>query len=47
MSALRGAIGVLSAIWTIPMLKRIAPPDMLVFELARLDGAALAFGGAQ
>jgi putative ABC transport system permease protein len=44
LSAIGGAAGVLSAIWTIPMLKRVAPAEMLVFQTARLDWAALAFG---
>jgi predicted permease len=44
LSAIGGAVGVLSAVWTIPLLKRIAPAEMLVFQAARLDWPALGFG---
>ena len=44
LSALGGAVGVLSAVWTIPLLKRIAPPDMTILQTARVDWNALAFG---
>lgn len=38
-----GAVGIASAL-TIPLLKRLAPPDMTIFETAQLDWSALAFG---
>ncbi|MEK7751880.1 MAG: ADOP family duplicated permease, partial [Acidobacteriota bacterium] len=44
LSALGGAAGVLSAVWTVPLLKRIAPPDMTILQTARVDWNALAFG---
>jgi putative ABC transport system permease protein len=44
LSALGGAAGVLSAVWTIPLLKRIAPPDMTILQTASLDWNAFAFG---
>ncbi len=44
LSLLGGAIGVLSAFGTIPLLKSIAPPDLKLFQAASLDLNALAFG---
>lgn len=41
-----GATGVLTAYWTVPMLKRIAPPEMHIFEQARVDVAAYGFAFA-
>ncbi|MGC4055262.1 MAG: ABC transporter permease, partial [Paludibaculum sp.] len=43
-SLLAGAVGVLTSYWTVPLLKRIAPPDMQIFELAHVDNSALFFG---
>ncbi len=39
-----GAAGVLSAVWGVPLLKRVAPPNMAVFEIAKLDWDAMVFG---
>jgi putative ABC transport system permease protein len=39
-----GALGVLSALWTIPLLKRIAPPEMELLQMAALDWPTLLFG---
>ncbi|MGC9972618.1 MAG: ABC transporter permease [Bryobacteraceae bacterium] len=44
LSVIAGVVGVVSAIWTVPLLKRIAPPDMALFQVAGLDWSALAFG---
>ncbi|MBZ5585882.1 MAG: ABC transporter permease [Acidobacteriia bacterium] len=44
LSAIGGALGLVSAFWTIPLLKRVAPPDMTFFQVARLDWSALGFG---
>jgi putative ABC transport system permease protein len=44
LSAIGGLVGILVAVWTVPMLKRIAPADMLVFGSAHLDWNALGFG---
>ena len=44
LSALGGAVGVLAAVWTVPLLKRIAPPDMTILQTASVDWNALAFG---
>ncbi len=38
-----GAVAVLTSYWTVPLLKRIAPSEMQIFELARVDLATLAF----
>lgn len=43
-SLLAGAAGIVTAYWTVPLLKRIAPPEMAIFDLARVDGSALLFG---
>lgn len=43
-SLLAGVVGVLTSYWTVPLLKRIAPPEMPIFELARVDLSALLFG---
>lgn len=43
LSAAGGMTGVLASYWTAPMLKRIAPPEMAIFEQARVDLAALGF----
>ncbi|MGJ5819558.1 ABC transporter permease [Paludibaculum fermentans] len=43
-SILAGAVGVLTSYWTVPLLKRVAPPEMQIFDLARVDITALAFG---
>ncbi|QOY90898.1 ABC transporter permease [Paludibaculum fermentans] len=43
-SLLAGAVGVLTSYCTVPLLKRIAPPEMQIFELAHVDLSALAFG---
>jgi putative ABC transport system permease protein len=32
-----GSVAVLASYWTVPMLKRVAPPEMQIFELARVD----------
>jgi predicted permease len=39
-----GAVGVLASYWTVPLLKRVAPPEMEIFKIAHVDPAALAFG---
>lgn len=44
LSLLGGAVGVLSGVWTIPMLKRIAPQDLSILQTAHLDWQALAVG---
>jgi putative ABC transport system permease protein len=44
LSVAGGAMGVLSAIWTTPLLRRIAPPDMDLLQTASLDWNALGFG---
>ncbi len=44
LSAIGGVLGLVSAFWTSPLLKRVAPPDMTFFQLARLDWSALGFG---
>ncbi len=38
-----GSVAVLASYWTVPMLKRVAPPEMQIFELARVDLTTLAF----
>ena len=38
-----GVVAVLASFWTVPMLKRVAPPEMQIFELARVDLTTLAF----
>ncbi len=38
-----GAVAVLASYGTVPMLKRVAPPEMQIFELARVDPTTLAF----
>ena len=43
LSVAGGCVAVLAAYWTVPMLKRVAPPEMQIFELARVDLATLAF----
>ncbi len=44
LSLLGGAVGLVSAIWTVPILKQVAPPEMTIFEQAHVDWAAAAFG---
>lgn len=45
LSVVGGAIGILSAVWTIPLLKaKVAPPDMRLLQTATLDWNALLFG---
>jgi len=44
LSLLGGTIGVLSALWTIPLTKRVAPPEMTFFQTATLDWNALLYG---
>ncbi|HWR50814.1 MAG TPA: ABC transporter permease [Bryobacteraceae bacterium] len=44
LSVLGGAVGIVSAYWTIPVLKRVAPPEMGLFDVAALDWHALVFG---
>ncbi|MBN9659896.1 MAG: ABC transporter permease [Acidobacteria bacterium] len=41
---LAGVAGVLTSYWTVPLLKRIAPSEMQIFELAHVDLSALGFG---
>lgn len=43
LSLIGGAAGVLISYWTVPLLKRIAPPEMDIFNLARVDVSALGF----
>ncbi|WP_321471596.1 ABC transporter permease [uncultured Paludibaculum sp.] len=43
-SLLAGLVGVVTSYWTVPLLKRIAPPEMQIFELAHVDLSALLFG---
>lgn len=38
-----GACGVIAAYWTVPLLKRVAPPEMDIFRIARVDLSALGF----
>lgn len=44
LSAGAGVIGTVSAVWTIPLLKTIAPAQMPVLQTARLDWTAMLFG---
>jgi predicted permease len=46
LSLLGGALGVLSAFWTIPLLKQIAPSDMSLLQTAHVDWQALAVAAA-
>ncbi len=46
LSLLGGALGILSGLWTIPLLKRMAPPNMTLLQTASLDWIALGYGGA-
>lgn len=43
LSLLGGAAGVLFAYWSVPLLKRVAPPEMKIFDLARVDLPVLGF----
>jgi len=43
LSLIGGAAGVLISYWTVPLLKRVAPPEMDIFNLARVDLSALGF----
>lgn len=38
-----GAVGVLTSYWSVPLLKRVAPPEMDIFKLAHVDLTALGF----
>lgn len=38
-----GVIGVITCYWTVPLLKRVAPPQMDIFKLAHVDLGALGF----
>ena len=38
-----GTVAVLASYWTVPMLKRLAPPEMHIFEIARVDSSTLTF----
>ncbi len=38
-----GVVAVLCSYWTVPILKRVAPPEMQIFELARVDFTTLLF----
>jgi putative ABC transport system permease protein len=38
-----GLVAVLASFWAVPVLKRLAPPEMQIFELARVDLSAMAF----
>ena len=44
LSLIAGTAGIVSAIWSIPGLKRLAPPEMTLFKTAALDWNALLFG---
>jgi putative ABC transport system permease protein len=44
LSVAGGVIGVISAVWTIPLFKRIAPSEMAIFKTASLDWSALGYG---
>jgi putative ABC transport system permease protein len=46
LSLLGGAAGVLAAVWTIPAIRGLAPPEMIIFQAADLNWSALAFGAA-
>jgi putative ABC transport system permease protein len=43
LSLVGGSVGILAAYWTVPMLKRVAPPDMHIFEQASVDLTTLGF----
>lgn len=46
LSLVGGCVATLSAYWAVPLLKRIAPEDMRIFDQARVDLATLAFAVA-
>lgn len=41
-----GLVAVLASYWTVPLLKRVAPAEMQIFEMARVDLTTLAFAVA-
>jgi predicted permease len=43
LSLVGGSVAVLAAYWAVPMLKRVAPPEMRIFEQASVDLTTLGF----